>query len=469
MSYKITKDALKEALGEKLPEIWQSGGAGRETIFSRGNATFREYSGNPLIGPSGKSGDWREFGVSGPLVVLNPEDGKYYMLCRGFSGARWDIQGSIPQIGLFISEDGLHWEEYSANPVIPRGESGEFDEMGCNTTGGTLVYVPWVEGRWLQKWLLYYWGIDANGVRRIGVAESDDLKTWTKRPENPIISTRAASGNVRCCGVFYRLAPKPYFTAVVLDDGRRAELGAGLPLEIYTSNDGVTWTFNREQVFAPDASDVYRQNIYPHVPEIYSAMKLLDHFAIFYEGESDIRGQYFIGALASYDGLHWFQVPKPIYQEIGYGQRSPVWHTLHPYLILGRDGAFLYHANSYWHKDEGYVEWIEVAFIDPKWLLEVLTSQGVNYIWDSESVTANTYGYSYINALNYARKTLYFTANASGDLTIEVDPNGSGNWYVLDTKTGITNLVYHTTHDFTYMRIKFSVDATITAKVVYAR
>ena len=441
----------------KLEEVWQSGGAGRETVFSRGSATFREYSGNPLIEPSRRSGDWREVGVLDPLVVLNPEDGKYYMLV---SGRARDLS---TQIGLFISDDGLHWEEHENNPVISKGGAGEFDEKALGVGGGTVV--------WDQesgKWRLYYWGRNAAGVVSIGVAESDDLKNWTKRSENPVITSRVANRSTgwSCC-VFNR-TESPKWIAIVRDVGRFQVSGGKALFEVYTSDDGISWTWAREFGLAYDVVNPLHENVFPMVPEVTRAHKLFGLFVILYEAADIIyRGQYYISALVSYDGIHWFQIPKPIYHDPGYGQRSPFHQTLHPCLLLGKDGALLYHAHAYFSKDlGGPVEWIEVAFMDPKWLLEVLTSQGVYYIWDNESVAANTNGYMYANKLNFREATIYFKSDTSGDLTVEVDPDGQGDWYTLYTRTGITEDVSKTTYDFTHLRMRFSVEATLTAKVV---
>jgi len=205
-------------------------------------------------------------------------------------------------------------------------------------------------------------------------------------------------------------------------------------------------------------------------PEVFTAQKLFGLFTLIAEDWGPYYyGQRNIIAFCSYDIIHWWQVPIPIYSETGYLRRNSTSNIIHPYILLARDGAFLYHAHAYRHKDGGVVEWIEVAFIDPKWLLELLTSQGVYYIWDNESVTADTYGYMHANKLNFREATIYFKSDTAGDLTVEVDPDGFGDWYTLYTRTGITEDVSKTTHDFTHLRMKFSVDATLTAKVVFKK
>jgi len=444
----------------------------REELRKRPQTTFTEYQGNPIIGPSGKSGDWREFGVAGPLVVLNPEDGRYYMFVTGWSGNRAWAPGYVMQIGLFTSEDGLNWTEHPNNPVIPKGPAGSWNEKGVHSAYGTVVW-----DRYANNWKLYFWGRDAADHDRIGVAESTDLINWTERPENPIISSRAepAFYNTYGLGAFHRIGDPGLgvdrWIGIAQDAGRYVQLGNSQALEVYTSADGITWTWQREQRLAPDLGNIHIRNIYPQVVrDVFNAQRFFGLFVLLYEAsDGHYRGQFYISALASYDGLHWWQIPRPIYHEIGYGQRSPFWQTIHPYLLLCKDGAFLYHAHSYSHKDGGFVEWIEVAFLDPVKLCDLFTSLGVVYIWDAESVSANTNGYMYVNALGYEFKEIYFQSNKSGDLTVEIDPDGTGNWYLLYQRTGITSDVTITDHAFTHLRMRFSTDATLTAKVVLKR
>jgi predicted GH43/DUF377 family glycosyl hydrolase len=80
------------------------------------------YQGNPLITPSGTS--WEAAATYNPGVVYS--DGGYKMLYRGQG-----TDGGASQIGYATSTDGLHWTQYSGNPVIndsvPHGSSGVED------------------------------------------------------------------------------------------------------------------------------------------------------------------------------------------------------------------------------------------------------------------------------------------------------------------------------------------------------
>jgi len=447
--------SMYDTEAEKVLEQWA---ASKYALFEH-TIPNKESPANPLIEASEESGDWREYGASGPLVVYNPDVEKYFLFCRGFSEDYWP--NGIPQIGLFTSEDLLNWEEHPDSPVIPRGGSGEWDEDGVNSSGGTIIY-----DRDADRWLLYYWGIDSDDTKRIGVAESTDLVDWSKRTENPIVSTRAASGSVRCMGVFYR-GKSPSWIAVVLDDGRKGELSGGLPLEVYTSSDGISWDFDREQVIAPEADPVLSSNVYPHVPEIFQAQRMFGKFVIIYEAvDLKMRGQYYISALTSYDGKHWSQIPETLYQNQAYAQASPLWQIIHPYVYWSKDGCYLFHASSL-GRGGSHREWIEATRINPEWLRKIITKTGVNTVWDSESVTGGTYGYSWVNALNHDRITIHFTSDTSGDLTVEVDPDGQGGWRELYTRSSITEDVTQTSYDFTHLRAKFSVDATLTLKAIY--
>jgi len=126
----------------------------------------------------------------------------------------------------------------------------------------------------------------------------------------------------------------------------------------------------------------------------------------------------------------------------------------------------MFHASSLEREGKSH-EWIEATRINPEWLRKILLETGVNTVWDSESVSGGTYGYSWVNALNHDRVTIHFTSDTSGDLTVEVDPDGQGGWRELYTRSGVTEDVTQTSYDFTHLRAKFSVDATLTAKVVY--
>jgi len=81
MSYKITKDGLKEALEEKLSDTWQSGGAGREALREELRSCF--YTDDSFISPIEIiNGGYFPDGFDTPADALSP--------------AWWDLHTAYP-------------------------------------------------------------------------------------------------------------------------------------------------------------------------------------------------------------------------------------------------------------------------------------------------------------------------------------------------------------------------------------
>jgi len=131
---------------------------------------------------------WEEFGG-----VLRPEDGAPWE--RGGLYKSWlmehdglfylfynakdhDDFGSvavpprwIEQTGLAVSRDLVTWERYSSSPVLAVGGAGAFDERFASD--------PCVlrDG---DQWVMFYFGLAADGHAREGLAISRDLLHWEK-------------------------------------------------------------------------------------------------------------------------------------------------------------------------------------------------------------------------------------------------------------------------------------------------
>ncbi|MBI3192857.1 MAG: T9SS type A sorting domain-containing protein [Ignavibacteriae bacterium] len=80
-------------------------------------------------------------------------------------------------VNLAISTDGYQWTEYSGNPILTRGESGDWDDEG--------VWAPYVlfENNSYKMW---YQASDST-YSNIGYATSVDGKNWTKYTSNPVL------------------------------------------------------------------------------------------------------------------------------------------------------------------------------------------------------------------------------------------------------------------------------------------
>ncbi len=131
---------------------------------------WQKYAGNPVIS-TGLKGAWDARAVAGAHVMY--ERGSFIMLYVGNDSV------SHGRTGLATSPDGLHWTKYTDNPVLS-GDSAAWD--AANVSPGGFV----------KKDSTYYilyggttipsWGTQA------GLATSNDLHTWVKRYNHPVIA-----------------------------------------------------------------------------------------------------------------------------------------------------------------------------------------------------------------------------------------------------------------------------------------
>ena len=186
---------------------------------------------------------------SDPIVVLEPTDSGWEMLVNRCGVVHKDDRyymwytgqtEKTSQIGFATSNDGVHWERASKNPVLTpeeewektsamcpdvqwdedaklfvmrysAGEQYEPNAIGCATSPDGLnwkkyqknpIFVADPESRWEQhkvtacqcvkrgEWFyMFYIGFENEHLARIGVARSKDgLTNWERMKNNPIIS-----------------------------------------------------------------------------------------------------------------------------------------------------------------------------------------------------------------------------------------------------------------------------------------
>lgn len=109
---------------------------------------------------------------------LLEHEGLFYLF---YNAKDHDDYGSIAvppewleQTGIAVSRDLTGWERLSGTPALSVGGSGQFDERFASD--------PCVlrDG---DTWVMFYFGLAADGHAREGVATSNDLVTWTKSDE----------------------------------------------------------------------------------------------------------------------------------------------------------------------------------------------------------------------------------------------------------------------------------------------
>jgi beta-1,2-mannobiose phosphorylase / 1,2-beta-oligomannan phosphorylase len=123
---------------------------------------------NPVLHPSLRN--TFDETLRSPAVVLDGSG--YKMYYTGDSADDWH-----QRIGLATSADGITWQKYYANPIIPSGPPGSWD---CLSQYNSTV---------IHKGNLYYmWYVGNDSLRHnaLGLATSPDGIQWTKYAGNPV-------------------------------------------------------------------------------------------------------------------------------------------------------------------------------------------------------------------------------------------------------------------------------------------
>jgi predicted GH43/DUF377 family glycosyl hydrolase len=208
-----------------------------------------EHPDNPVIG-LGEPGEWDD---DMRAVLAVHFDGSVYHLW--FMGD--NVAGEYRDIGHATSPDGVDWTMDPANPVLTRGEPGEWDDgllFGAGVVHDGTQYHLWYSGVGAQT-----------GTYQGGYATSPDGTVWTKHPDNPVLKPGPA-------GAWDDGGVDPH--TVILEDGVfRMWYTAGtayvlLQTGYAESTDGVHWTKHPDNPVVaagrhPGAWDsVYVENAY---------------------------------------------------------------------------------------------------------------------------------------------------------------------------------------------------------------
>lgn len=170
-----------------------------------------KHANNPVL-DVGEPGQWDDKGCG--CFSIADVRGRYHLYYMGAG------RTNLFRIGLATSDDGIQWQRSAANPVLPPGPKGTWDDRQV-----TMPYVLNDSG----KLSLYYTGSGKGGG--FGLATSDDGENWQRYGEGPVM--RGIGGSMDPCvrkdGDGYRM----WYVG---------KHGQAFRIFQATSKDGIKWT-----------------------------------------------------------------------------------------------------------------------------------------------------------------------------------------------------------------------------------
>lgn len=272
--------------------------AGGSTAAAFGTHRWEKHPGNPVLPPGG--GDFDVSCCMNPFVLRVGDE--YYLYYAGGdrAGTRRICLATAPV------SDVTAWRRHG--PLFDVGGKNAFDETWC--------VIPCVH-RIGSKWHLYYTGRSSGpgGLQAfcgIGLATSDDLKTWKKHGPDPVLkgdgftewpNNRGVAGAGRILELpqpdgrtlyrmYYTLATGSSSNDLFVDQAKQAVIAH--------SDDGITWT-DRQVLLRPR-----READYENVAVIaLNVWRTKSRWRAIYAGIGTRFGAYSICEAVSADGLTW--------------------------------------------------------------------------------------------------------------------------------------------------------------------
>jgi predicted GH43/DUF377 family glycosyl hydrolase len=192
--------------------------------LSNAQTEWIKHSENPII--SETPGTWDAIFVAFGTVI---QDTVYKMWYTG--GLYYPFADA--KIGFATSIDGINWDK-RPDPVFTRGEAGKFDEG--TVAGASVLFDEGVYKMW-------YFGTrsDFTNNWRIGYATSPDGVNWTRQNDGNAVLDLGAAGEWDDAYVGHFTVIRDDSQLKMWYRGTRSP-GASGSIGLATSTDGVTWT-----------------------------------------------------------------------------------------------------------------------------------------------------------------------------------------------------------------------------------
>jgi len=442
---------------EDLQAVWRSGGAGREALKEELREELDDLYIRSILKPT--SGTDYSGGVGTPFLVEIQDEGiGPYLLFTGWkttdgssrevfigeinedfevSNIRKIIAAGVPN-AQFISHDAVHalynptderWEVYTSSKWT--GDGGR--DVAClfrfDKTFSTLLesHAP-----------LYFQ--DGTLWRTIdsGVSPVTNLTTYRAMWVAFVNRLPGESGGR---GIYltrtgdYRESPPVFYTPVRLIPGNDDFSGHGTFIEKPDILQLIKWK-EHLVILAENLKDG-EWNIYPYFIPLHLGTGISVHWV----GVAGRASE----ALISLRGHH---------VRISFGHPHLTWlpnRKLNLFFAM-----FPNHPPSFRH--EIWCMRLPEERLDPKNYRALIF-----YPWFNDSIEAGEATRPFIA---YGRKTIHFTSDTSGNLTLSEDAFGDNNWRTVFTVSNVTEAVEQTTHSAPYGRLEFSEAATVSAVVI---
>ena len=193
--------------GEELWMYYSDGDRHIDLAYSTDGIHWENSQHNPVLEVSQ---DWEHRVMQESVLKI---DDKWYMWYSTYDGGK-------PRVtGMATSKNGVNWDKYEGNPVLPLGEPSQWDDYSAFNT-----FVVYQDGYFH---MLYTGSSKKNPTGyRWGYALSEDGVHWVKSPDNPIFVPDAegawdagkVSTHVICrmgpgsFNIYYSGAPSPKAT-----------------------------------------------------------------------------------------------------------------------------------------------------------------------------------------------------------------------------------------------------------------